>query len=369
MHLQKNTLLRLTIFFSFLLLFYCTKAQMITGVWHGKIDNQKVEVKMIQSGDSITGTSYYYESASQYRRYIIKGYFDETDNSVVWWDDQLIEDRTKGLNLFSRKKRGASKADFNCPGPGVMMLDGKMYAEENQKKPQGDVHLDKTETTLFKDEWDFIIKNYTVGANDPDIIDSVSLIAKQSTGIEKPVETIEEKPKTILSPVVKNEEAVRNDSSRVKNEIVNVSVTKQETKIETKIAPPTIEQKFVSREKVFTKEIPITVDSIELRFYDNAEIDGDSISLFLNGKLIFEHIRLTEKAYVVKLGTSELTESNELIMVAENLGAIPPNTSYMIAVVGDKRYDAQLASTENSSAMIRLVKKKLEEENKKQEGQ
>ncbi|MEJ0103249.1 MAG: hypothetical protein WDO19_12125 [Bacteroidota bacterium] len=54
---------------------------------------------------------------------------------------------------------------------------------------------------------------------------------------------------------------------------------------------------------------------------------------------------------------SDLKESNELIMVAENLGSIPPNTSYMLAIVGDKRYDAYLASTENSSAMIRFVKK------------
>jgi hypothetical protein len=42
--------------------------------------------------------------------------------------------------------------------------------------------------------------------------------------------------------------------------------------------------------------------------------------------------------------------------VAENLGAIPPNTSYMVALVEGKRYDAFLASTEGSSAMIRLIK-------------
>src|ERR1700754_5181257 len=68
-------------------------AKMITGVWHGKINKQKVEVKIIQSGDSLTGTSYYYESANNYRRYSIKGYFDQTTNSTVWWDDQLIEER------------------------------------------------------------------------------------------------------------------------------------------------------------------------------------------------------------------------------------------------------------------------------------
>ena len=126
--------------------------------------------------------------------------------------------------------------------------------------------------------------------------------------------------------------------------------------METKIAPPTVEQKFASREKVFQKQILVSGDSIELQFYDNAEIDGDSISLFLNGRMIFEHVRLTDKAYVVKLSVNDLDDNNELIMVAENLGAIPPNTSYMVAMVGNKRYDAQLASTEQSSAMIKLTK-------------
>ena len=108
---------------------------------------------------------------------------------------------------------------------------------------------------------------------------------------------------------------------------------------------------------MLTKEIPLSGDSVELRFYDNAEIDGDSISLFLNDKLLFQHIRLNGYAYSIKLSISDLNETNELIMVAENLGTIPPNTSYMLAIVGDKRYDAYLSSTEGSSAMVRFIKK------------
>lgn len=51
-----------------------------------------------------------------------------------------------------------------------------------------------------------------------------------------------------------------------------------------------------------------------------------------------------------------MLDINELTMVAENLGSIPPNTSYMVALAGDKRYEAKLASTENSSAVIGLKK-------------
>ncbi len=60
--------------------------------------------------------------------------------------------------------------------------------------------------------------------------------------------------------------------------------------------------------------------------------------------------------FLIPISVKELAEDNELIMVAENLGSIPPNTSYMVAIVGDKRYEAKLASTENSSALIRLKK-------------
>jgi hypothetical protein len=324
---------------------------MITGVWHGKINKQKVEVKIIQKGDSLSGTSYYYDSPLKYRRYSIKGHFDETDNSVVWWDDRLIEDKITGSNFFQKNKPVLSVADFNCPGGGIMKLDGKTYAKEDEQKPDGDVHLDKSGASSFNDEWNFVIDNYLVGTNDPKIIDSIAQIAgKPFTNNEE--ETVaEEKNKIISQPVTKNEDPVR-------KEMVSIPAIKPENKIEIKIAPPTIEQKFVSRKKVFTKEIPVSGDSIELRFYDNAEVDGDSISLFLNGEMIFEHIRLTEKAYTIKLSVTDLQPENELTMVAENLGAIPPNTSYMVAVVGDKRYDAQLASTENSSAMIKLKKTK-----------
>jgi hypothetical protein len=65
---------------------------------------------------------------------------------------------------------------------------------------------------------------------------------------------------------------------------------------------------------------------------------------------------ITDKAYTVKFAVSNLQDDNEAVMVAENLGSIPPNTALMIANVGDKRYEAHLYSTLNSSALIRFVK-------------
>jgi hypothetical protein len=320
---------------------------MITGVWNGRINRQKVELKIIQNGDSLTGTSYYYESANNYRRYSIKGYFDPNTNSAVWWDDQLIEERSGRFNLSSPGKIALlSRADFNCPGGTKMMLDGKAAKKENDSEPKGEVHLDKAGKPEFEDEWDFVIDNYTTGANDPDIIDSIGSIAKQPPIKEEPVKTLPEEKQLVVTPKRTTEKTAEKPVQKTEP-VLNIIEPVKEL---------TIEEKFVSRKKILNREIPVTGDSIELRFYDNAEVDGDSISLFLNDQLIFQHIRLTEKAYIIKLAVSSMKETNELIMVAENLGSIPPNTSYMVALVGDKRYDARLESTEGSSAMIKLIK-------------
>ena len=315
-------------------------AQQITGVWKGKINKKNVELKIIQKGDSLTGSSYYYESANNYRRYSIKGHFDPNDNSVVWWDDQLIED--KGNRLLGNTNPLLSVADFNCPGGGQMFLDGKTSPKENPSTPNGTVALTKVGIPSFPDEWDFVVDNYTIGANDPDIIDSIFLIA--FSPIKRSSETILFKDEPESTPL-----------PGPKTGMADIPMP-QIKSVTPEIHPLTIEEKFTSRQKIVAKEIPVEGDSIELRFYDNAEIDGDSISLFLNDQMLFTHIRLTDKAYTIKLSVTDLNESNDLTMVAENLGSIPPNTSYMVAIMGDKRYEAQLASTENSSAVIRLRK-------------
>lgn len=317
-------------------------AQMITGVWRGKINRQKAEVKIVLNGDSLTGTSYYYESSTNYRRYSIKGFFDVNTNEAIWWDDQLIEE-SNGNRLTPGKIPLLSRADFNCPGGGKMMLDGKTGKIE-EENPRGDLHLDKIDEGSFSDEWDNVIENYLAGGNDPDFIDSVSQIARRPVINEETTEPVIEKKTVFIKP--KEPVIVKEEPKTI---IANPEAVKQQT----------VEEKFASRKKTFSKEIVVSGDSIELRFYDNAEVDGDSISLFLNERLIFEHIRLTEKAYIIKLAVNDLHESNELTMVAENLGSIPPNTSYMIVWVGDTRYDAQLQSTEGSSAMVRFVKKSV----------
>jgi hypothetical protein len=336
MHPIKTIILTLLLTVSLII----ANAQSITGIWRGKINNQKVEVKIIQQGDVLTGSSYYYGTKGNYRRFSIRGYFDPNTNAVTWWDDELIEENGRGGT-------GAmvSVADFNCPGDGTMMLDGHSAPADQPNDKKGSVDLSKTEGSSFPDEWDFVIDNYTLGANDPELIDSIAQIVK--TRKTKPAEPIAvAEPEPAILPEPKKGMVVIPPMHEKNNEPPPSSVQ----------VPVNIEKKFIERQKIFAKEIPVSGDSIELRFYDNAEIDGDSISLFLNGKMIFTHIKLSNVSHIIKFAVEDLLADNELIMVAENLGSIPPNTAYMLAIVSGTRYEAYLSSTEEASAMIRLRK-------------
>lgn len=357
---------RLVLLFTLLLsILVSTHAQMITGVWKGKVGNglrsTKLELKLVLKGDSIVGTSYYYDSPTKYRRYAVKGYFNASTNEVVWWDDVLLEVKTPRNALSSPGELPLMmEADFNCPGGDVMMLDGNAKTKETQTN-KGELHLDKTGDPSFHDEWDYLIENYTTGANDPLIIDSIATLYK-----------IQKQPTPVIATPVPQEIPRREEPTHV---LVQQDPPKQEapiqpiqkttpsapTKKEAPVLnnkPPAIQEKFIERKKVLTTELPLEGDTIEIHFYDNAEIDGDSISLFMNNQLVFEHVRLSDKPYIVKFAVNTLSEANELVMVAENLGSIPPNTSYMIAWINNQRYTANLESTENSSAMIRFVRKK-----------
>ncbi len=362
--MEKRLLLIFTILFSGISF---AQAQMITGVWKGKVGNglrpAKLELKLIQRGDSLFGTSYYYESATNYRRYAVKGYFNQQTNEVVWWDDELLEAKTSRANILSPGELPLlMEADFNCPGGGVMMLDGKAVTKEEQKN-KGDLHLDKVENPSFKDEWDFVIENYTVGANDPEFIDSIASIHKVVKQPE-PVIVAAPKPEVIQAPKREEPAVVKDNPPFQKDTVQQITkaeapvTPKKETPAVTISKVPAIKEKFIERKKVLTTELPLEGDTIEIHFYDNAEIDGDSISLFMNNQLVFEHVKLSDKPYIVKFAVAALSETNELVMVAENLGSIPPNTSFMIAYVKGIRYTANLESTENSSAMIRFVRRK-----------
>jgi hypothetical protein len=117
-------------------------------------------------------------------------------------------------------------------------------------------------------------------------------------------------------------------------------------------------EKFEKRKNSYSKEILIESDSIRLSFYDNGDIDGDSISVFLNGQPIVANQLLSPRALNVYIALDPSREINEISMFANNLGKLPPNTALMVIADGDNRHELYLSSSLTTNAAIKLRKKK-----------
>ena len=115
------------------------------------------------------------------------------------------------------------------------------------------------------------------------------------------------------------------------------------------------------------KEIPeISVDTgtIRLDFYDNAEIDGDSITVKVNNTVVLSHQRLTAKPLTTYIRVDLNNPFYEVEMIGENLGTIPPNTAVLIITAGEAKHRLWLSATGTRSARVRFVYEGLKKEAK-----
>lgn len=106
------------------------------------------------------------------------------------------------------------------------------------------------------------------------------------------------------------------------------------------------------------RQLEVESDSVRLSFYDNGEIDGDSISVFVNSSVVLTHKELAARAFVLYLRLDSTRDVNEISMFAENLGRIPPNTALMVVTDGKNRYEVFMSSSLTENATIQLKRKK-----------
>lgn len=132
----------------------------------------------------------------------------------------------------------------------------------------------------------------------------------------------------------------------------------QATVIQRKIENPVINREFEQRESEVQKEIEVDADFIEVNFYDNGEVDGDSISVFFNEQLLGANLRLSTRSVHLTLKLDSLKEYNTLSMFANNLGSIPPNTALMLVSDGKNRWEVRLSSNLSKNGAVRIKRKK-----------
>ena len=112
------------------------------------------------------------------------------------------------------------------------------------------------------------------------------------------------------------------------------------------------------RKSEFSQVVSFKSDSLELSLYDNGEIDGDTVSIFMNGEVIMSKQGLKGSAIKKTIYITPGNEDFTLVLFAENLGKYPPNTGLLVVHDGDDVYNLRFSSDFQKSTGIVFRRKK-----------
>lgn len=101
------------------------------------------------------------------------------------------------------------------------------------------------------------------------------------------------------------------------------------------------------------KTIEVKSSKVKVELYDDGEIDNDVVSLYFNNTLLAEKKSLSTRALSFNLDLLP-GRTNELLLYADNLGDIPPNTALMVITDGISRYEVRLSADLKNNAMVRF---------------
>ena len=113
------------------------------------------------------------------------------------------------------------------------------------------------------------------------------------------------------------------------------------------IKPLSLQKRDVEVQKVIT----LKSKKIRLSVWDNERVDGDRISLSLNGEWILRNHEIAKEKHSFEIELIK-NQVNELIFFAENLGDIPPNTTAINIQYKDYNKTHIMRSNMDKSASI-----------------
>lgn len=339
-------------------------AQKINGQWRGyfnskgdivlsSVDNTEYVLELELNGSEISGFSYsYFQNRRYYVICSLKGIYYKSTKSMKVTETARIKGLTPPdwrdclqTHILTYQKEGDTEE-----------LGGNWVTAPGQI---GDCGLGKTTLTRRTISKDLSSFNKPKSSHPFSLQKSTEKsppIVKNNRPSSPPKVKNAIKPRIVKpgAPVVKN-----NSLKKYTPEIIVPDARKP-----TEQGITWSNKNFEKRNTNVLKTIEIDNPTFKVDLYDNGDIDGDSISLFYNGKLLLSHKRLGDKPLTLNLETGSGDELNELTMYAENLGEIPPNTALMIITDGEKRYEVRISSDLKKSGTIRFVNKPVAQASK-----
>jgi hypothetical protein len=354
-----------------------TTAQDLTGVWRGTFystkqeslfgSDNKYEVQIDNAGKICKGITYSYQNTSFYGKATMVGMWSAETKNLIFSEDKLLEYKTEegdntDVYMFTCYLQYRKEGNRE-------ILEGDYSSVKYKSKPEkdggnGKIHLERVVNSEFKKE-DFIIKKENEKTKPPtkEAIKKTTAPIKNATTTKKATITPTQKPKPVIAkatapnkPKVPVKVAPKKTvvPPAVKEEPKKEIVKSEPIKKPETVKPADLPRVLKERKNELVQTILTPGPDISIELYDNGEIDGDTISVFQNGKLIASRRGLSTNPITLKLRIDEDNPDHEIAMVAENLGTIPPNTALMIIKTGGNRYDLRISSSEQKNAVVKF---------------
>lgn len=349
--------------FLFLLCCFSSFGQDISGVWRGHFlsgnsrltelfgyeDRYKFEIQIEQKAKKFSGVTYSYKTTVFYGKATCAGTVNTANRKV------LLEE----LKIVEVKMTNADACIMTCflqysKVGGQEFMEGtyiSMNTRDSSSCGSGTIYLRKVESSDFYKE-PFIIrmeaekrkKAQDLARKPPATKPSAT---KPSIGTlppvdKKPLPPPEEKSAVETPPTAK---------------IINPERSETPPPPARKVLPPP-PAVIKSRDNELVKTFATEARKITVSLYDNGAIDNDTVSVYVNNRLVVNKERLTTAPITFSIELDETNDRQEVVMVAENLGEIPPNTSLMVVKAGKETYEVRITSTEQKNAVVVFTLKK-----------
>src|SRR5687768_14465146 len=353
----------------FLLAATAVQAQDLTGIWRGHFlstgsrilellgeeDRYKFEVQINQRNKKFDGVTYSYKTTVFYGKASAIGTINPQTKKVLLEEMKIVEVRMASgtdaciMTCFLQYTKSGSEE----------FLEGtytSMNIRDSSNCGKGTIFLRKVETSDFYKEPFLVNKEKEAARPKTKTPDNTTAAKTPSAKPANTPSTVKKQPSrqttTTKKPVEKPSTAKTTPKPDQNDKVIATRIDSLK-KTDRVPAPAIVVPKVLrSRENELVKTITTGEKNIIISLYDNGTIDNDTVSVYLDKELVVDRKRLTDKPIEVKFNLDDNNNFHELVMVAENLGEIPPNTSLMVVKAGDKQYEVRITSTEQKNAVI-----------------
>lgn len=344
-----------------------SRGQDLTGIWRGQFRQQdrvlqlmdmenryRFEVQLDQRGKAFNGVTYSYKTTEFYGKATAKGTI-HTGTKKVYLEELKIVD--------VRMRSGSSACVMTCflqysKNGSEEFLEGhyvSMNTTDSSDCGRGTVFLRRVpESDFFKEP--FLVKREEEKRKAAAAAKSTkprpAPVVKNEGSKQVPAKTANPVAKTPPQPQKPNQPAAPVTPPETKD--VQASRVPSQTQSEQArpktpvVIPPVLK----NRENELVKTFTVTAREITVSLYDNGTIDKDTVSVYLNKKQVVNRQMLSLNPITLTIQLDDDNDYQELVMVAENLGEIPPNTSLMVVKAGNNQYEVRITSTEQKNAVV-----------------